>query len=311
MKRLASILVLLVLAGAALATANASTNARVTVCHRTASTAKPYVKIATTKKLAAADIVPVPSGGCPKTVLTTTAGGTGFQIFLTGEAESPAGDPVGTGTATVRLRKGQGQACFTIATTNLPTAVAAHIHTGAAGTAGTVVVPLGTPDGSGKSSGCLPAARSVVASILKSPASFYVNVHTGEFPGGAIRGQLTGTSQSAFGWVVAITLAGTSEPNAKGTAVVRLRRDAALTCYRLHAESVTLPTLAAHIHRGASTVNGPVIIPFTAPDATGNSDGCVATTTALIDEITANPAGFYVNVHTTEHPAGAIRAQLG
>jgi hypothetical protein len=211
----------------------------------------------------------------------------------------------------VRLRKGQGQACFTIATTNLPTAVAAHIHAGAAGTAGNIVIPLATPDAGGKSSGCMPASRSVVASILKAPASYYVNVHTDEFAGGAIRGQLTGTSQSAFGWVVALTLAGTSEPNAKGTAVVRLRKDAALTCYRLHAENVTLPTVAAHIHRGAATVNGPVIIPFTAPGATGNSDGCVATTASLIDEITANPAGFYVNVHTTEHPAGAIRAQLG
>ena len=77
--------------------------------------------------------------------------------------------------------------------------MAAHIHTGAAGSSGAVVVPLGTPDGSGKSSGCLPAARSVVASILNAPDSFYVNVHTAAFPGGAIRGQLTGTSQTAFG----------------------------------------------------------------------------------------------------------------
>jgi hypothetical protein len=311
MKRLSSMLVLLALAGTALATASASTDARQTVCHRTASKAKPYVKVVTRAKLAPADIAPVPSGGCPKTVLTPAAGGTGFQIYLTGEAESPAGDPVGTGVATVRLRKGQGQACFTIATTNLPAAIAAHIHTGAAGVAGAVVVPLGTPNATGKSIGCLPAARPVVASILKSPASFYVNVHTDEFAGGAIRGQLTGTSQSAFGWSVALTLAGTSEPNAKGTAVVRLRKDASMTCYRLHAENVTLPTVAAHIHRGASTVNGPVIIPFSAPGTTGNSDGCVATTGALIDEITANPAGFYVNVHTVEHPAGAIRAQLG
>jgi len=132
-----------------------------------------------------------------------------------------------------------------------------------------------------------------------------------ESAAGAIRGQLTGTSQASFGWLVALNLAGTSEPNAKGTAVVRLRKDAGLVCYRLHAESVTLPTIAAHIHRGAAGVNGPVIIPLTAPAANGNSDGCVTTAGSLIDEITASPAGFYVNVHTTEHPAGAIRAQLG
>jgi hypothetical protein len=84
-----------------------------------------------------------------------------------------------------------------------------------------------------------------------------------------------------------------------------------MVCYRLHAESITLPATAAHIHRGAAGVNGPVVVPFQAPAANGNSDGCVATAAALIDEILANPANFYVNVHTTEHPAGAMRAQLG
>ncbi|TMM06427.1 MAG: CHRD domain-containing protein [Actinobacteria bacterium] len=159
-----------------------------------------------------------------------------------------------------------------------------------------------------------PAAnteRCRQGAILKAPASYYVNVHTEEFAGGAIRGQLAGTSTSAFGWVVAVDLKGSTEPNAKGTAVVRIRKDAGQVCYRLHAENITLPAIAAHIHRGAATVSGPVVVPFTAPAANGNSDGCTAATAALIDEIIANPAGFYVNVHTTEHPGGAMRAQLG
>ena len=84
-----------------------------------------------------------------------------------------------------------------------------------------------------------------------------------------------------------------------------------MVCYRLHAESITLPATAAHIHRGGATASGPVVVPFTAPAASGNSDGCVASTPALIDEIIGNPANFYVNVHTTEHPGGAMRAQLG
>jgi hypothetical protein len=257
------------------------------------------------------DIIPAPKGGCPKTLLSTT-GGKGFSIAMTGEAESPAGDPVTTGTATVRLRAGQAQACYTIATTNSEPAIAAHIHRGATGVSGNVVIPLGTPDASGKSKGCATTTRTLVAQILKNPAGFYVNVHTAAFPNGAIRGQLTGTSPSAFGTQIAITLKGSTEPNATGTAVVRIRKDASTVCYRLHAANVTLPTVAAHIHRGDASVNGPVVVPFTAPGADGNSSGCVANVDGtLIDQIIATPSGFYVNVHTKEHPGGAIRAQLG
>src|SRR5262249_31092041 len=198
-----------------------------------------------------------------------------------------------------------------IAAKNLPPAAAAHLHSGAAGVAGPVVVPFATPNASGTSSGCAPANRALVEKILKTPASYYVNVHTAEFPGGAIRGQLTGTADSSFGWVAAINLVGSTEPNAKGTAVVRIRQAQNQVCYRLTAENITLPAVAAHIHRGGSTANGPVVVPFTAPGANGSSDGCATADAALISDIMANPAGYYVNVHTTQHPAGAMPQQLG
>jgi hypothetical protein len=317
MKRLGLLLFVIGLAGGALATANAGTNATPRViCHRTSSATKPYVKVAVSARQLraharhAADIIRAPLSACPKAVLTPTAGGRAFTVALTGEAESPAGDPVGTGTSTIRLRAGQGQLCFQLAVENL-TAAAAHVHRGATGVAGPVVVPLTTPGGDGKSSGCAPAARTLVSAILAQPASYYVNVHTAEFPAGAVRGQLTGTSNASHGWVVAVDLRGTSEPNATGTAVVRIRQDASMVCYRLHAANVTLPTVAAHIHRGGAGVNGPVVVPFTAPGQDGNSSGCASADAALIGEIVGNPGGFYVNVHTKEHPAGAIRAQLG
>ena len=315
MKRLGLLLAVLLVAGAALTTASARNSKTTTICHRTSSKTKPYVKLRV-KKLGAhaahaADIIPAPRGGCPRTILTPSSGGRAFAISMTGETESPAGDPVGTGTATIRMRAGQGQVCFRLAASNLPTAVAAHIHHAKAGVEGNVVVPLKTPNAAGNSSGCTAAARSLVKSILGSPASYYVNVHTAEFAGGAIRGQVTGTSPDSFGWIVAVALKGSSEPNATGSAVVRIRKDAGLVCYRLHAANITLPATASHIHRGAAGVNGPVVVPFTAPGADGNSSGCATTPAALIDEIIATPAGFYVNVHTKEHPAGAIRAQLG
>ena len=303
-------------AATTLTTATAATDAKRTICHRTASAKTPYVKVSVSAKQLTAhlkhapDLYPVPAGGCPKSLLATT-GGTAFTVALTGETETPTGDPVATGEAKIRLRAGQGQLCYRISATNLPAAAAAHIHAGAAGTAGNVVVPLKTPNAAGNSSGCAAASRSLVQAILADPASHYVNVHTSEFPAGAIRGQLTGTSTSSFGTVFTPTLKGTSEPNASGTAIVRIRKDAGLVCYRLRVANVTLPTTGAHIHRGATGVNGPVVVAFAAPGSTGTSSGCVASTAALIDEILASPAGFYVNVHTTEHAAGAIRAQLG
>jgi hypothetical protein len=73
---------------------------------------------------------------------------------------------------------------------------AAHIHRGAEGTNGPVEVNLAWPQG-GQAGDCLTEgepgkglAPGEVQEILTNPEDFYVNVHNGEYPGGAIRGQL-------------------------------------------------------------------------------------------------------------------------
>jgi hypothetical protein len=53
-----------------------------------------------------------------------------------------------------------------------------------------VVVTLSPPNENGASSGCTTADRRLVKDIRNNPSGFYVNVHTVEYPGGAIRGQL-------------------------------------------------------------------------------------------------------------------------
>jgi CHRD domain len=234
-----------------------------------------------------------------------------FRVTLGGENETPAGDPVATGTATISIRPGKPKVCYQLAARDLSgPAAAAHIHRGATGNSGPVLIALKTPSASGPSSGCAKAARKLVRAIFAHPARYYVNVHTVEFPAGAIRAQLAG-QHTVVGTLFHLQLKGTSEPSASGTAVLRIRKDAGLICYRLHAENVTLPTIAAHIHKGAAGVNGPVVVPLSAPGADGNSSGCATATASVIDDILANPAGYYVNVHTKEHPAGAIRTQLG
>ena len=223
----------------------------------------------------AADIIRTPLGGCPKSLMTPTSGGRAFTVALTGEAETPAGDPVGTGTATIRLRAGQGQVCYQLVVDNLAAggrrahppgserrrrACRRAAHDPRRRTASRAAVRPPRGPSSRRSS---PSRRRTTSTSTRRSSRR-----------GAIRGQLTGTSTASFGWVVAVDLKGTSEPNANGTAVVRVRQDAGMVCYRLHAANVTLPTMAAHIHRGGATVNGPVVVPFTAPGADGNSSGC-------------------------------------
>lgn len=122
------------------------------------------------------------------------AGGRPLSAELTGPAEAPVpGDPDGTGTAHITLNQGQGEVCFELHVENiLLPASAAHIHVGAAGVPGPVVVPLAAPGADGTSSGCVTGVdRDLIKAIRQNPEGYYVNVHNSEFPGGAVRGQLT------------------------------------------------------------------------------------------------------------------------
>jgi TRAP-type C4-dicarboxylate transport system substrate-binding protein len=111
-----------------------------------------------------------------------------FTVKMTGAAETPKGDSNGRGTAKVTLNTSTGRVCFKLTWSGIGNPVAAHIHKGKKGVAGAVVIPFF--GGTAKHSGCVKASKSLVAKIVKSPAGYYVNVHTQAFPAGAIRAQL-------------------------------------------------------------------------------------------------------------------------
>ncbi len=118
-------------------------------------------------------------------------GGRQLTTTLTGEQEVPVpGDPDGIGFATVTVNPGQGVLCYELSVSGIAPATAAHIHEAPVGMVGPVVVGLQPPT-DGSSSGCVEVGRTLAKDILKNPADFYVNVHNAEFPGGALRGQLS------------------------------------------------------------------------------------------------------------------------
>jgi CHRD domain len=111
---------------------------------------------------------------------------------LTGEVEVPIGDLDGTGLSTVIVHPGKGQLCFAVVVDDITLpAIAAHVHVGRAGVAGPIVVPITPPDADGTSAGCVTGVDAqLLRQIRRDPRQYYVNIHTTDFPGGAVRGQL-------------------------------------------------------------------------------------------------------------------------
>jgi hypothetical protein len=121
------------------------------------------------------------------------AGGRPFVVWMSGENEAPGpGDPDGSGVARIEVNLGQREVCWWISVEDITLpATGAHIHDAPAGSPGPVVVPLSPPDESGTSSGCRTVEdKELLLNILTSPEEYYVNVHSTQFPAGAVRGQL-------------------------------------------------------------------------------------------------------------------------
>ena len=111
----------------------------------------------------------------------------GFSADL---ADGGEGDPDGTGTAAITIDPDTGEVCWELSVENIADSTASHIHVGAEGESGDVVVPLDVDGFSGSSVGCVDASDADLDAIIADPAGFYVNIHTEDYPGGAIRGQL-------------------------------------------------------------------------------------------------------------------------
>lgn len=115
-----------------------------------------------------------------------------YQAVLSGANEVGAGDPDGFGLALLTIDDATNTVNYEISFGNLGTVAAGHIHQGAAGANGPVIIPFGVPAGTAGSGTLSGSVVDPDAALITSitAGGFYVNLHTDGFGAGAIRGQL-------------------------------------------------------------------------------------------------------------------------
>lgn len=103
---------------------------------------------------------------------------------------------------------------------------------------------------------------------------------------------------------------GPGDANGVGAVALVLKPATGRVCWAYAVRRVDAIT-AAHIHKAAAGVAGPVVVPLGASGAKSFSIGCVTADPVLVADIAANPTAYYVNVHNAAFPSGALRGQLG
>lgn len=137
---------------------------------------------------------------------TAMAVPTVYNVNFTGAQEVGGGDPDGSASGTITLDPDPGTygtISVNLVYSNLDTLNGFHIHTGVAGVNGGIHIPLtlNTTGGAGTlvytlndsnwGTGGHPTwLDTQIAAIVANPTGYYLNLHTNEFGGGAVRAQL-------------------------------------------------------------------------------------------------------------------------
>ncbi|WP_016956924.1 CHRD domain-containing protein [Catenovulum agarivorans] len=197
-----------------------------------------------------------------------------------------------------------------VTTMDLDNATAAHIHQGYAGVNGDVVVGL-TQDSADMNHWSVMTDLDQTNSDLLHMGQLYVNVHSSDFAGGEIRGQITiGKTH-----VLYTELTGDQEVPAVTTdhsglaSLTIMEKDDGGADLVLYVHTDVDDATMAHIHAGLLGVNGGVVLGLV-------QDTSNLMNFSLMDSFTAEQLmaflddEYYINVHSTTQASGELRGQL-
>ena len=221
-------------------------------------------------------------------------------VTLAGAQENPSVTTQAAGTGFFSFDLDTGAVTGNVVTFGL-TATAAHIHVGASGVNGPVIIPLTqgptnvwtAPAGSALNESQLASLRS---------GDLYVNVHSAANPGGEIRAQIG--RQVFFATMQGVQEVPAVTTTATGTGRFLFDPDTRTLSGSVATTGIT--GTVAHMHTGIVGVAGPVTIPMTG----GPTWTLPSTVLADLQVADLRAGRMYANVHSAANPGGEIRGQL-
>ena len=144
--------------------------------------------------------------------------------------------------------------------------------------------------------------RLILPAFLVLTGMWLTACNPGDDEGGNLSAELSGANEVCEG----DTCGGTGT----GSADVEINSDQNELCYEIALQGVEM-VKAAHIHSGEEGMAGPILIDLKyAGDDTGG-DACLdGIEESDLEDVSEEPANFYVNVHSERYPDGAVRGQL-
>ncbi len=237
-------------------------------------------------------------------IVATASAQTQFVAVIEAGQEVPPTPSTQTGLGSFTLDPFTKVLSYNITITGLTGSFAgAHIHQGAVGANGGILFNLS--GGPTTYVGSTVALNPAQENLLKTNG-LYVNFHSSSFGGGEIRGQIN-AAQDQF--MVAMTAAKEVPPSgtgATGSGTLTLNASNQIV-YDINFSGISGAFSAAHIHDGATGVNGGVVFPLTLAGP-GHLQGTTAALSAT-QRAKFRAGLLYVNVHSAGFPNGEIRGQ--
>ncbi|MFJ2022321.1 CHRD domain-containing protein [Streptomyces sp. NPDC087897] len=262
-------------------------------------------------------------------LIARLTGGQGVQ-----GKDGPAGkDKDGRAVALVKV-KGD-RVTFALTWNGISTPTQGHLHQGQEGQEGEdggvkaelfgSAMPASVNSAAGQTS---MSSAALARRLRGNPGDFFIDLHTEESPGGAVRGRLrllekpvnplsiirSGTLRALADGGQEVSTGGTrtaGDPDGHSTTFLRPRPDR--VDYSMAWVNIG-PPLAGQIHEGVLGENGDVRLPLFVSPVPKNVfaiSGSVSTPDGeLLARLQGSPTGFYSNVRTEDFPDGALRGQL-